>query len=192
MTASCPCKQGKSHRPQSAHGPAIFTNYVSSSPIVNRPASPSGMPRRLYVGQVRALNGSQSLDHHPSRHILIFPHQIETSVSVGKNGYITMLDDDGNATNQPTTTASRTRPATAAPARPGALPEIKHKPGKGKGPSVSATAAQGGLPPMGRTVAWEGERLRPGHQSPLPYVERRVCAVVQTQPRPGAAARYPV
>jgi hypothetical protein len=87
---------------------------------------------------------------------------------VGKNGYITMLDEDGNATNPASATtnnningsssaATRARPTTAALARPGALPEIKQKPGKGKAAGTSAMPGTGGLPPVGRTVAWEGE-----------------------------------
>ena len=43
-------------RPKSSGGKVgmikFSSGYQSESPIVNRPVSPSGMPRRLFVGQV--------------------------------------------------------------------------------------------------------------------------------------------
>lgn len=46
-------------RPKSSGGKAtsgglvkFSSGYQSESPIVNRPVSPSGMPRRLFIGQV--------------------------------------------------------------------------------------------------------------------------------------------
>ena len=49
--------QGMSNkRPKSSGGKSgmikFSSGYQSESPIVNRPVSPSGMPRRLFVGQV--------------------------------------------------------------------------------------------------------------------------------------------
>lgn len=52
-------QQGTSNkRPKSSSGKVnggmikFSSGYQSDSPIVNRPVSPSGMPRRLFIGQV--------------------------------------------------------------------------------------------------------------------------------------------
>ena len=61
-------------RPKSSGGKGgmikFSSGYQSESPIVNRPVSPSGMPRRLFIGQVNHLYCLQIL-HQPFRLMII-------------------------------------------------------------------------------------------------------------------------